>query len=130
MDMRNRPLSPHLQIYRFQLTSVLSMAHRISGIVLCFGAVVLVFWLVTVASGADAYEHFQGWMGSLIGRSALFGWTLALFYHLCNGIRHLAWDLGYGFELPTVYRTGWTVVACAITLTLLAWIVGYASRGS
>ena len=125
LDSGNRPLSPHLQVYRFQLTSVLSITHRISGVVLSLGAVVWVLWLIAVASGPEAYLIAQRWGGSFIGQVALLGWTVALFYHLCNGVRHLAWDLGYGFELPTVYRSGRAVIIGCLLLTAVVWIVGY-----
>ena len=121
----NRPLSPHLQVYRYQLTSVLSITHRMSGVILSLGAIVWVLWLAAVASGPDSYAVAQRWCGSFVGQIALFGWTLALFYHLCNGVRHLAWDLGYGFAIPTVYRSGWAVIVVAVLLTAIVWIVGY-----
>ncbi|HVZ00673.1 MAG TPA: succinate dehydrogenase, cytochrome b556 subunit [Dongiaceae bacterium] len=125
-----RPLSPHLQIYRRQLTSVLSILHRLTGIGLAVGLLYLVCWLVAAARGAEAFDNLQGFNGSIIGRLLLFGWTIAFFYHLLNGIRHLAWDAGWGFELPTVYRTGWAVIIGTAVLTLLAWIVGYYQMGA
>src|ERR687892_1500300 len=106
MTARNRPLSPHLQVYRPQLTSVLSISHRVTGVALAVGTLLLVYWLVSAAAGPDSYATAQSVIGSWLGIVLLFGWTYALFYHLCNGIRHLFWDAGYGFELPTVYRTG------------------------
>jgi len=127
MAARDRPLSPHLQIYRPQITSVLSITHRATGIALAVGTLLLVWWLVAAASGPDAYEAAQGFIGSWLGRLLLFGWTWSLFYHLCNGIRHLFWDAGYGFELDTVTRSGWAAVAAAVALTLIAWIWGYAA---
>ena len=117
-----RPLSPHLQIYRWQLTSVLSILHRMSGIALCAGAVLLVWWLGAAADGPEAYAAFQGFIGSWYGLLLLFGWSVALFYHLCNGIRHLCWDTGRGLELKSVYASGWTVVAATVALTVIAWI--------
>ena len=124
MTARNRPLSPHLQVYRPQLTSVLSISHRLTGVALAVGTLLLVYWLVSAAAGPASYTTAQAVIGSWFGIVLLFGWTYALFYHLCNGIRHLFWDAGYGFELPTVYRTGWTVVASSAALTVLTWIVG------
>ena len=129
MTAENRPLSPHLQIYRPQLTSVLSILHRLTGIALAAGTLLLVWWLVAVAVGPAAFETVQGFIGSWFGRALLLGWSYALFYHLVNGIRHLAWDAGWGFELKTVYLTGWTVIWASIALTLLAWILGYSMRG-
>lgn len=129
MTAENRPLSPHLQIYRPQLTSVLSILHRLTGIALVAGTLLLVWWLVAVAAGPAAFETVQGFIGSWFGRALLLGWSYALFYHLANGIRHLAWDAGWGFELKTVYLTGWTVIWASVVLTLLTWILGYSMRG-
>jgi succinate dehydrogenase / fumarate reductase cytochrome b subunit len=119
-----RPLSPHLQVYRWQLTSVMSILHRISGIALSAGAILLVWWLVAAAEGVDAYAGVQAFLGSWIGLLMLFGWSLALFYHLCNGLRHLWWDSGHGLDLPSVYLGGWIVVGATAALTLIAWIGG------
>jgi succinate dehydrogenase / fumarate reductase, cytochrome b subunit len=129
MASRERPLSPHLQIYRPQITSVLSILHRITGAALAAGTLLLVYWLVAIAGGPDTYDAAQSVVGSIIGRTLLFGWSWALFYHLANGIRHLAWDAGKGFELNTVTISGWAVVAISFALTLAAWIAGYAMRG-
>jgi succinate dehydrogenase / fumarate reductase, cytochrome b subunit len=130
MASRERPLSPHLQVYRPQITSVLSILHRITGAALAAGTLLLVYWLIAVASGPDAYDAAQSVVGSIIGRILLLGWSWALFYHLTNGIRHLVWDAGRGFELRTVTISGWTVVILSFALTLAAWIVGYAMRGA
>jgi len=124
-----RPLSPHLQIYRWQLTSVLSILHRITGLALVAGTLLLVYWLVATAASPDAFATAQEFIGSILGRLLLFAWTVALFYHLANGIRHLLWDAGRGFELRSVYASGWAVVIAAVTLSLITWIAGYASRG-
>ena len=124
MTPAQRPLSPHLQVYRWQLTSVMSILHRATGIALSLGAILLVWWLVAAATGPNAYLRVQHFLGSWIGLVLLFGWSLALFYHLCNGIRHLWWDSGLGFELRQVYATGWTVIAATIVLTVIAWVVG------
>ncbi len=124
-----RPLSPHLQIYRPQLTSVLSITHRATGVALAVGTLLLVWGLVAAATGPEAFAFVQEVLGSLIGRLVLLGWTLALFYHLCNGIRHLGWDAGYGFEIPVMERTGWAVVIGSVAMTLVAWAAGYALRG-
>ena len=121
-----RPLSPHLQVYRPQITSALSIFHRITGVALAVGTLLLVWWLVAAASSAGAFALAQGFIGSWIGLLLLFGWTLALFYHLCNGIRHLAWDAGFGFELPSVHATGIAVLVATVVLTVAAWIVGLA----
>ena len=121
MAADNRPLSPHLQIYRPQITSVLSIFHRITGVILSIGILVLVAWLAAAAAGPAAYETVTALMGSVPGRLLLFGWTLAFFYHFLNGIRHLEWDTGRGFEIPQVVKSGWTVVILALFLTLLLW---------
>lgn len=121
-----RPLSPHLQVYRPQITSVLSIMHRFTGIALSAGALLLVAWLVAAAKSPAAYAAVAGFVGSWIGLVLLFGWTAALFFHLLNGIRHLAWDAGYGFDLPVVHRSGWAVVVGTAVLTVLVWVVGLA----
>ena len=119
---RPRPLSPNIQIYRPQLTSVLSIANRISGVVLSLGAVVLVIWLLAAAAGPEAYAVVQGALASWLGQVVLFGCTVAFFLHLCGGIRHLVWDMGYGYELRSIYASGWAVVAGSVVLTAAAWI--------
>lgn len=124
MSAHNRPLSPHLQVYKPQLTSVLSISHRATGMALAAGTVLLVWWLLAAAAGPEAFETAQGFMGSWFSLLVLFGFTYALMYHLCNGIRHLFWDAGYGFELETVYSSGWMVVGGSVVLTLVAWIIG------
>ena len=129
MSSGNRPLSPHLQIYRPQLTAVLSILHRLTGVALAPGTLLLVYWLVAAAAGPEAFATAQMLVGSIVGRLLLLGWTFALFYHLCNGIRHLVWDAGYGLELPDLYRSGWLVVFASGALTLGGWALGYAARG-
>jgi succinate dehydrogenase / fumarate reductase, cytochrome b subunit len=127
--MTNRPISPHLQVYKPQLTSVLSILHRITGVALAVGTILLVYWLIAAASGPVAFASAQALIGSWIGRILLFGWTFALYFHLSNGIRHLFWDAGFGFELKTVYASGWTVVALAAVLTLASFVAGFALAG-
>lgn len=124
MTHDKRPLSPDLQIYRPQLTSVLSIMHRLTGIVLSTGSLLLVAWLVAGAAGPAAYSALLDLLRSWLGQTLLFGWTFALFYHLCNGIRHLCWDAGYGFELTAIYASGWAVVAASTALTLVTWLAG------
>ncbi|MFC7048222.1 succinate dehydrogenase, cytochrome b556 subunit [Emcibacter nanhaiensis] len=120
-----RPTSPHLQVYAWGLHMVLSILHRATGAALGAGTLLLVWWLVALASGPEAYDQFIVCMGSLIGRIILFGFTWALMLHLCNGIRHLFWDLGKGFELSTTAKSNYLVLICSVILTLLAWVVGY-----
>ena len=129
MEKSQRPLSPHLQIYRPQLTSVLSITHRASGIALVLGTLVLVYWLLAAASGAEAYSSAQQLLGSWPGRILMLAFSFALFFHLCNGIRHLFWDAGLGFELKTAYASGKAVVAASVIMTVLAWALAYAMRG-
>ena len=129
MEKSQRPLSPHLQIYRPQLTSVLSVTHRGTGIALLVGTLVLVYWLLAAASGAEAYASAQQLFASWFGRIVLLGFSFALFFHLCNGIRHLFWDVGLGFELKTAYASGTAVVIASISMTVLAWSLAYALRG-
>ena len=112
-----RPLSPHLQIYRPQLTSVLSFAHRLTGLVLSVYAVTLVAWLLAAASGAHSYSFMHRIVHSWPGHIFLVGGTFCFFLHLCGGIRHLFWDTGAGFELRTIYISGWAVVAASTVLT-------------
>jgi len=125
----DRPLSPHIQVYRPQITSVLSILHRITGVALTFGTLFLAWWLVSAAYGPEAFETSQGFLGSWFGHLLLWGFTFSLFYHLGNGIRHLAWDFGWGFELTEVRKSGLAVVAFAAVLTLVTLIAAYAAGG-
>jgi succinate dehydrogenase / fumarate reductase, cytochrome b subunit len=129
MSHVQRPLSPHLQIYKPQLTSVLSVAHRATGIALSVGAILLVWWLLAAATSDAAFATAQGFWFSWFGRLLLFGWTWSFFYHLCNGIRHLCWDAGWGFELNETYASGWTVVVASVLLTIVVWVAAYMVRG-
>jgi len=124
-----RPLSPHLQIYRWQLTSVLSILHRLTGIALAVGAVLLVSWFGSAADGSAPFVQFQRFLGSPFGLILLFGCSVAFFYHLCNGIRHLWWDTGHGLELKSVYASGWTVLIATAVLTVIVWGVGLSRWG-
>ncbi|MSP51041.1 MAG: succinate dehydrogenase, cytochrome b556 subunit [Alphaproteobacteria bacterium] len=126
----NRPLSPHLQVYRPQITSILSIIHRATGFFLAVGTLLLAWWVISAGAGPAAYSSFDWFIDGWIGRLALLGFTFSLFYHLCNGIRHLFWDIGAGFELASVSATGWLVLIVSSGLTLLSWIVGYVMRGA
>jgi succinate dehydrogenase / fumarate reductase cytochrome b subunit len=125
----DRPLSPHLQIYRPQITSVLSIVHRITGVALTLGTLLLTYWLVAAAYGPEAFATAQGAFGSILGQLILWGLTFAVFYHLGNGIRHLAWDFGWGFELSELRTSGIATVAFAVGATLVTLIVAYAVGG-
>jgi len=119
-----RPLSPHLQVYdMLQLTSALSIAGRITGAAWAVGLVLLVWWLVAAASGPSAFAQVQWFMSSWLGLLGLFGMTAAAWYHTLNGVRHLAWDVGYGYDIPTTYRSGKLVLVATVVLTLLTWII-------
>ncbi|MDQ0333476.1 succinate dehydrogenase / fumarate reductase cytochrome b subunit [Mesorhizobium sp. YL-MeA3-2017] len=124
MSPDRRPLSPHIQIYRPQLTSVLSITHRLTGVALGVGSIIIVAWLVTGAAGQSAYQQFLGILRSWIGLALLFGWTFSMFFHLCNGVRHLFWDAGRGFDLRTIYASGWAVIATSVILTIVLWTIG------
>lgn len=130
MARHARPMSPHLQVYRPQITSVLSIFHRFTGVGLVVGALLLAYWLSSAAYGPEAFERTQAFMGSWFGQLLLFGWTGCLFYHLCNGIRHLAWDVGWGLEMPRLQATGLLMLATAVGLTVIVWIVAYATGGA
>lgn len=129
MARQNRPLSPHLQIYRPQITSILSITHRMTGLTLTLGALLLTYWLSAGAYGPEAFARAQGFLQSGFGRIVLFGFTFALFYHLCNGIRHLGWDVGLGFDLWKLRVSGLAVVGAAICLTILSWLFAYGHLG-
>lgn len=118
---RERPLSPHLQVYRPQLTSILSIIHRATGVALSVGAFAVAGWLYAAASDASTFLMVQGWIASPLGCVAVFGFAYALMYHLLNGIRHLCWDAGWGLEIDQTYRSGWAVVVVSIILTAGLW---------
>ncbi len=122
MARADRPISPHLQIYRWYLTMMLSILHRATGITLSIGLILLTWWLVALASGPDAFEPVRWLVDSWFGGLVLFVYTYVAFHHCLSGIRHLAWDAGYGFELRAAYRSGYGVFIGAAALTLIAWI--------
>ena len=118
-----QPLSPHLQIYRLPLTALLSIVHRATGVVLALGSLLLVWVLAMAADGPEAYESAYSHMASWYGQLFLFGLTFSLYLHFCNGIRHLFWDVGMGFELETVDLTAKLAIVVAIILTIATWLV-------
>jgi succinate dehydrogenase / fumarate reductase cytochrome b subunit len=124
MAETQRPLSPHLQIYKWQVQMVTSILHRATGIALSVGALIFVWWLVALAAGEDAFNQFKTCMGSPIGIILLIGWTWSFFYHLCNGIRHLVQDAGAGYAIVQFVRSSWASVIVSLLLTLI--VVGYA----
>jgi succinate dehydrogenase / fumarate reductase cytochrome b subunit len=121
-----RPLSPHLQVFRFQIPQYTSILHRLTGIALVGGSFVLVWWLIALARGAESYGHFVTLALHPVGQFCLIGWTWSFLYQLLNGIRHLVYDAGFGFKLKTTYITGYAVLASSIVLTALSWCYFYA----
>ncbi len=124
-----RPLSPHLQIYRWSVTMFSSIFHRFTGIGLGVGTLAVAWWLIAAAVGPAAYADFAAAAGHWLGRLVLLGFTVAFLFHLLNGVRHLFWDSGLGFEKPTARFTGWLVVALTGILTVAVWIAAYATMG-
>ena len=121
-----RPLSPHLQVYRWPITMATSILHRMTGVGLGLGTLLLAWWLVAAAAGPEHFAIAKAVLGSWLGLVVLFGFTWALFYHLCNGLRHLYWDIGRGFEKTTAARLSWVVIIASVVLTLVAWILAFA----
>ncbi|HMB57326.1 MAG TPA: succinate dehydrogenase, cytochrome b556 subunit [Arenimonas sp.] len=132
MPTRERPLSPFMigQVYKPQITSVLSILHRATGVALAVGALGFAAWLLAVAGTADAFECFRWFLASWLGKAALFAFTACLMYHLFNGLRHLAWDAGWGFEIPTVYKSGYAVVILTILVTAAIWVCALGLGGA
>ncbi len=124
MKTSNRPLSPHIQVYKMPLSAKLSILHRLTGLALSLGAVVLVYWLFSLAYMSDVAVSLHVLFASTIGKLVLIAWTFAFFYHFCNGIRHLFWDVGKGFEMDDVNRSGVIAVLAALVLTAITWVVG------
>lgn len=122
---QNRPLSPHLQVWKPQITMVMSIIHRITGVALYFGTLLLAWWLIAAATGAPYFAFVNGILGSFLGQLVLFGYTWALFHHMMGGIRHLVWDTGRGMSLESANLWGWLSLAISVGLTLLLWIVAY-----
>lgn len=123
MKTTNRPLSPHLSVYKLPLVAVMSIMHRGTGVVLAIGSMLVAYWLGAIAAGPEAYASANSILGSWIGKLALFGWTWALFYHMCTGIRHLLWDTGIGFEIPATLLSSKVILGASVVLTILVWLV-------
>lgn len=121
MPVIERPTSPHLTIYRKQITSVLSIMHRLTGLALVVGSAVLVWWLWTAAYQPADYGQLHECLSSTLGQAALVGWVAAFYYHLANGIRHLFWDAGKGFSLTSVSVSGWLVIVFTLAMTAMTW---------
>jgi succinate dehydrogenase / fumarate reductase, cytochrome b subunit len=122
MSEPTRPLSPHLSVYRWPLTMTLSILHRVSGIALSAGFAAFALWLIVAGSDADAYNRFLALINSLPGRAMLAAWSFAFFFHLANGVRHLFWDAGYGFEKAQANASAWAVIVFTVLLTLGYWL--------
>ena len=118
---QQRPLSPHLQVYKPQVTSVLSIFHRITGVALSFGLVLLVGWIFSLSLGESIFNYYSLFLESWLGLLVMFSFTFALNYHFCNGVRHSFWDAGYGYEISTVYKSGLAVVIISLSLTCTIW---------
>jgi len=121
--VRPRPLSPHVQVWRWHVTMYASILHRAAGVALYVGALILAGWVVALASGPDAYDAYAGLLGSILGKIVLFGITVSVFFHLGNGVRHLAWDLGEGFKPKTADATALLVYAFAVVAAVAVWAV-------
>ena len=126
MNDSKNPLSPHLQIYRWQISSLLSITHRISGVINLLALILIFFWLIFLSLGENNYQSFLLIINSFIGKFILIGFTWSMSFHLLSGIRHLVWDLGYGFEIKTAYITGIIVIISSLALTIIFWLF---SRG-
>jgi len=126
MESVNRPLSPHLQVYKPQLTSVLSITHRATGVFLSIGTLLISCWLVSLATNEITFAKLNTYISAWYGQIILIGFVFSLFYHLCNGIRHLFWDAGIGLNIETTYKTGYAVITAAIILTIVTYLMGCA----
>ena len=124
----NRPLSPHLQVFRPLITMVMSILHRITGAALYFGMALFAWWLVAASMGGPYFKFVNGLFGSILGQIVLFGFTWALVHHMLGGLRHFVWDLGHGFALKTADRMAWATIIGSVSLTILLWIIGYAVK--
>lgn len=122
MAQVNRPLSPHLGIYKWQISNSLSILHRLTGISLAAGSLALVAWIVAIAMGESTYLTVSGYLAGPLGMLLLLAFSASFFYHLANGIRHLFWDAGYGFEREVARRSGWFVLSVAVLATVVFWV--------
>ena len=123
IDNQN-PLSPHLQIYRWQISSLISITHRISGVINLIALILIFFWLLVLSLGESNYELFLLVINSFIGKFILIGFSWSMSFHLLSGVRHLAWDLGYGFEIKTANISGIIVIISSLILTIILWVFG------
>ena len=118
-----RPMSPHLQIYRMPITAVLSVLHRATGVILFLGSLLMIAVLISLANGTESWQVMQGLLSSGLGKLVLFGFTFSLYYHFCNGIRHLLWDIDKGLSVAEVHKSAWVVLGSSVVLTLVTWMI-------
>lgn len=130
MARLKRPISPHLSVYRWEVTNTLSIVHRLTGVTLSLGALILTSWLLGIASGPDVYLGVMRWLLSPVGLLVLLALTFGFSYHLCNGVRHLFWDAGYGFDIRRAWASGMATIAGAVALTFIFWLIALASGGN
>ena len=121
-----RPLSPHLQVYRWPVSMAMSILHRVTGVALAVGTLMLTWWLIAAASSDPVFDQAQWFLGSPAGLLLLFGWSVALIFHFFSGIRHLVWDAGIGFDAPAYNTSGWAVLVATAIGTVLVWVIGLA----
>jgi succinate dehydrogenase / fumarate reductase cytochrome b subunit len=122
MPVKNRPLSPHLSVYKWEISNTLSILHRMTGVALSAGALALLAWIISASLGQEAYASVEGLLSGPLGLLLLFGFSASFFYHLGNGIRHLAWDAGYGLDKDVARLSGWVTLVIAVIVTALFWI--------
>ena len=127
---RERPLSPFITVYRWPVTMLTSIVHRVTGVGLGIGVLVLAWWLIATATGVEAYNLFQTVAHHWLGKLVLFGFTWALMFHAVNGVRHLVWDIGYAFEKHTAERMSTLILVLSVLLTVLVWLLAYWSMGA
>jgi succinate dehydrogenase / fumarate reductase, cytochrome b subunit len=127
---QDRPMSPHLQVWRWHVTMFTSIAHRATGMALYVGILILAGWVVSLASGADAFAAYRALLGSPLGLLVLFGLTVSFLYHLANGVRHLFWDSGKGFEPKTADMTGWAAIVFGVVAAVLIWVIAFLGMGA
>lgn len=123
----NRPLSPHLQVWRFHITMFVSIMHRVTGCGLYIGALLAAGWALALAGGPVTYNNFLGWFDNPLGMLVLLGLTVCMYFHLGNGVRHLFWDMGEGFQLKTAEFTAWALIGFTVVATVFTWGLAYAT---
>jgi len=127
---QDRPMSPHIQVWRWHVTMAASILHRATGLALYVGILVVAGWVIALAAGASAFDHYGALLASPLGLLVLFGLTVAFLYHLANGVRHLFWDSGKGFEPKTADMTGWAVIVFGVVAAVLIWIIAFLNTGA